>query len=60
VPKCGAMIEYLYYWEKAVSIGGVLAGWIPRHKDLCDVEFYFLCPECGKILFDREKPQESS
>jgi hypothetical protein len=39
---------------------GVLAGWIPRRKDLCDVEFYFLCSECGKILFDREKPQESS
>jgi predicted RNA-binding Zn-ribbon protein involved in translation (DUF1610 family) len=54
-PKCGAMIEYLCYWEKAVNIGEYWPDGYHdiRHNDV--IEFYFLCPECGKILFDREE-----
>jgi predicted RNA-binding Zn-ribbon protein involved in translation (DUF1610 family) len=54
-PKCGATIEYLYYWEKAVNIGEY---WPDGYHDIRTdyvIEFYFLCPECGKILFDHEE-----
>jgi hypothetical protein len=36
-PKCGAMIKYLCYYAILLGEGsefeGVLAGWIPQHKD---------------------------
>ncbi len=54
-PKCGAMIEYLCYWEKAVNSGEY---WPDGFHDIrvdYVIEFYFMCPECGKILFSHEE-----
>jgi ribosomal protein S27AE len=51
-PKCGAMIDHLDYWEREINCGEY---WPDGSYDIkhCDVEeFYFLCPECGKVLFD--------
>jgi predicted RNA-binding Zn-ribbon protein involved in translation (DUF1610 family) len=54
-PKCGAMIEYLCYWEKAVNSGEY---WPDGFHDIrvdYVIEFYFMCPECGKILFSHKE-----
>jgi hypothetical protein len=51
-PKCGALINHLDYWERAINTGEY---WRDGFRDVIpsDVdEFYFLCPECGKILFN--------
>ena len=57
-PKCGAVIEYLDYWERAINTGEYWQDGFrdvtPSHVD----EYYFLCPECGKILFDNIEAAE--
>jgi uncharacterized C2H2 Zn-finger protein len=51
-PKCGAVIHYLRYWERAINSGEYWPSGF-RNMRVSDVnEFYFLCLECGKILFD--------
>jgi ribosomal protein S27AE len=51
-PKCGAMIDHLDYWERVINTGEYwrdgLRDVTPSHVD----EYYFLCPECGRILFN--------
>jgi len=54
-PKCGATIEYLCYWEKAANIGEYWPDGLHNVRTDYVIEFYFLCPECGKILFDHEE-----
>jgi predicted RNA-binding Zn-ribbon protein involved in translation (DUF1610 family) len=54
-PKCGAIIYYLYYWEKAINCGEYWPDGFHEIRTDYVIEFYFLCPECGKILFDREE-----
>jgi predicted RNA-binding Zn-ribbon protein involved in translation (DUF1610 family) len=51
-PKCGVIIDNLRYWERAINSGEYrLDGF--RNLSTSDVdECYFLCPECGRILFD--------
>jgi predicted nucleic acid-binding Zn-ribbon protein len=39
-PKCGAVIDHLDYWERAINTGEYWPGWIPQ------------CPECGRMLFN--------
>jgi len=50
--KCGAMIDHLDYWERAINTGEYWRDGFrdvtPSHVD----EYYFLCPECGRILFN--------
>jgi Fe-S oxidoreductase len=51
-PKCGALIDHLHYWERAINTGEYR---VDRFHNVIasDVdEYYLLCPECGKILFD--------
>jgi predicted RNA-binding Zn-ribbon protein involved in translation (DUF1610 family) len=51
-PKCGALIDHLRYWERAINSGEY---WLDgfRNMRISNVdEFYFLCPECGKVLFN--------
>jgi hypothetical protein len=46
------MIHYLRYWERAINSGEYWPDGF-RNMRVSDVdELYFLCPECGKILFD--------
>jgi uncharacterized C2H2 Zn-finger protein len=45
-PKCGAMIRYLYYWEKAINSGEY---WPDGFHNVIASEvdeYYLLCPEC--------------
>jgi hypothetical protein len=52
IPKCGAVIHHLRYWERVINCGEY---WLDGFHNLntSDVdECYFLCPECGRILFD--------
>jgi hypothetical protein len=51
-PKCGAEIDHLDYWERAINTGEY---WQDGFHDVITSnvdEYYFLCPECGKILFN--------
>jgi uncharacterized C2H2 Zn-finger protein len=51
-PKCGAVIDHLRYWEGAINSGEYWPDGF-RNVSVSDVdEYYFLCPECGRILFD--------
>jgi hypothetical protein len=46
------MIRYLYYWEKAINCGEYWPDGFHNIRVSNVEEFYFLCPECGKVLFD--------
>jgi predicted RNA-binding Zn-ribbon protein involved in translation (DUF1610 family) len=51
-PKCGAVIDHLDYWEGAINTGEY---WQDGFRDVTPSyvdEYYFLCPECGRILFN--------
>jgi Zn ribbon nucleic-acid-binding protein len=51
-PKCGALIDHLDYWERAINTGEC---WQDGFHNVIasDVyEHYFLCLECGKVLFN--------
>jgi predicted RNA-binding Zn-ribbon protein involved in translation (DUF1610 family) len=52
-PKCGAVIDHLDYWERVINAGEYwrdgLRDATPSHVD----KYYFLCPECGRILFNK-------
>jgi hypothetical protein len=51
-PKCGAVIDHLDCWERAINAGEY---WRDGLRDVTpgDVdEYYLLCPECGRIPFD--------
>ena len=51
-PKRGAIIDHLRYWRRAINSGEY---WPDGFHNLSagDVdEYYLLCPECGRILFD--------
>jgi uncharacterized C2H2 Zn-finger protein len=51
-PKCGAVIHHLRYWERAINSDKYRIDGF-HNVIASDVgEYYFLCPECGKILFD--------
>jgi len=50
-PKCGAAIEYLCYWEKAVNSGEYWPDGFRNMRTDYVVECYFACPRCGEILF---------
>jgi predicted RNA-binding Zn-ribbon protein involved in translation (DUF1610 family) len=50
-PKCGATIEYLCYWEKAVNAGEYWPDGFHNIRTDYVVECYFACPKCGEILF---------
>ncbi len=59
-PKCGAVIDHLDYWERAINTGEY---WPDGFHNLIasDVyEHYFLCPECGRILFNDIEAAERS
>jgi hypothetical protein len=46
------MIDHLHYWERAINSGEYWPDGLHNMR-VSDVdEFYFLCPECDKILFD--------
>jgi hypothetical protein len=50
--SAGALIDHLHYWERAINTGEYR---VDRFHNVIasDVdEYYLLCPECGKILFD--------
>jgi predicted RNA-binding Zn-ribbon protein involved in translation (DUF1610 family) len=47
-PKCGAMIEYLCYWEKAINTGEYRVDGFHNIRVSDAEEFYFLCPECAR------------
>ena len=52
VPEVRAVIDHLDYWERAINAGEYwrdgLRDVTPSHVD----EYYFLCPECGRIPFN--------
>jgi uncharacterized C2H2 Zn-finger protein len=51
-PKCGALIDHLRYRERAINSGEYRIDGF-HNLSTSDVdEYYLLCPECGKILFD--------
>jgi ribosomal protein S27AE len=51
-PKCGALIDHLRYRERAINSGEYRVDGF-HNVIASDVdEYYLLCPECGKILFD--------
>jgi ribosomal protein S27AE len=50
-PKCGATIEHLCYWEKAVNIGEYWPDGLHNMRTDYVIECYFACPKCGEILF---------
>jgi ribosomal protein S27AE len=50
-PKCGALIDHLDYWERAINTGEYRVDGFHNIITSNVDEFYFLCPECGKILF---------
>ena len=54
-PKCGAVIKYLYYWEKAVNIEEYWPDGFHIIRTDHVIKFYFMCPECRKILFSHEE-----
>jgi hypothetical protein len=46
------LIDHLHYWERAINTGEY---WVDRFHNVIASdadEYYLLCPECGKILFD--------
>jgi hypothetical protein len=46
------MIDYLYYWERAINTAKYRVDGF-HNVIASDVdEYHFLCPEYGKILFD--------
>jgi predicted RNA-binding Zn-ribbon protein involved in translation (DUF1610 family) len=59
-PKCGAVIDHLRYRGKAMNTGEYRVDGF-HNVIASDVdEYYFLCPECGKILFDDMEAADKS
>jgi ribosomal protein S27AE len=50
--KCGAMIDHPHYWERAINTAEYRVDGFHNVIASDADEYYFLCPECGRILFD--------
>jgi predicted RNA-binding Zn-ribbon protein involved in translation (DUF1610 family) len=59
-PKCGAIIGHLYYWRRTINFGKYRVDGFHNLSTSSVDECYFLCPECGRILFDDMEAADKS